>query len=45
MGDFLISGLGSVAFEPNSADRWVVRLPSASGALRVDFNVRGSEMT
>ena len=45
MGDFLISELGSVAFEPNPADRWDIRLPSASGGLRVDFNVRGSEMT
>ena len=45
MGDFLISGLGKVAFEPNPAGRWDVQLPSASGGLRVDFNIRGSEMT
>jgi hypothetical protein len=45
MGDFLVSGLGRVAFEPNPEGRWDVQLPSASGGLRVDFNVRGSEMT
>ena len=45
MGDFLISGLGRVAFEPSPAGRWDVPLTSAPGGLKVDFNVRGSEMT
>jgi hypothetical protein len=45
MGDFLISGLGRVAFEPNPVGRWDFPLASAPGALSVDFNVRGSEMT
>jgi hypothetical protein len=32
-------------FEPNAAGRWSVQLPNASGGLKVDFNVRGAEMT
>jgi hypothetical protein len=45
MGDFLISGLGKVAFEPSPEGRWDVPLTGAPGGLTVDFNVRGSEMT